>query len=287
MSLTSPALSMRFKNYMIKHAENLSPNQKLAMFLSMARFPRGVISTKPIFQRPLPRYATKVLGVKRNRNNNNPIKKSNVSGAKRRKVHAPYRYACSGTNAINRLRNQIGDSVHQLFVKDEGIIGDTTDKRNKSYYLILILKYSEKGTHVRHAISAVRVGGTLKTHVGLFGKVVTRVGGTLFVFDPWGSDRKKITDSVASDLRKKLDVKKVYIYNGKNLQARNSKGVCLGFASDFLVWASRSARINSSTLNANVYNFFKNAANEPNIMAKGSLMKYENPSPQEAVPRRT
>jgi hypothetical protein len=102
-----------------------------------------------------------------------------------------------------------------------------------------------------------------------------------------GFRQKKITDSVASDLRKKLDVKKVYIYNGKNLQARNSKGVCLGFASDFLVWASRSARINSSTLNANVYNFFKKAANEPNIMAKGSLMKYENPSPQEVVPRRT
>jgi hypothetical protein len=170
---------------------------------------------------------------------------------------------------MNRLRNTLGKHVHRLVVKGDTIRGTTSNKSLKTYYLIGIIGYLPGNIHTKHAISAVRQKDKL------------------FVFDPHGHSRQKITNMVAYRLGRKLKVKRVVIYNGEHLQARNVGGACVGFSSDFLAHVrSGKLKLNSSSINTNISSVFRRNANDPTIMHR-SLIRYETPGPQSSFPRNT
>ena len=189
-----------------------------------------------------------------------------TSGRKVRKVQTHYKNLLCETNTINRIRQTITTgSLYTLFYSNGVFSGNTGFNRHSSvssYYLIGIVGYASSGTHANHSISAIRRGPNL------------------YVFDPWGSERKDITDSVAIQLATELRVINIHMYNGQNLQAKNTTGVCVGFASDFLVRFSQVQNIN----NQKIEQAFRLNSNDPRTMAN-RLTRYNIPGPMRVVPR--
>jgi hypothetical protein len=75
----------------------------------------------------------------------------------------------------------------------------------------------EGGVHRNHAISAVKYGNTL------------------FAFDPWGKRSKSIDRKIFKNIQGRYSCTKLYMYTGKNLQEGNYLGVCVGYASNFIL----------------------------------------------------
>jgi hypothetical protein len=199
-----------------------------------------------------------------------------TENTKRRKVQTFYRQTLSSNNTLTRIRENIGPrAYHLVFSSDSasafsnnpfsGNIGFNRHPEN-SYYLITVENYS-RGLHVNHAISAIRRGDKL------------------FVFDPWGRDRKPATYMAAVQLAHKLGIYHVFIYNGRNLQYYDCAGVCVGFASDFLT-KFRNKPLISRTFNKDVSQAFRANANNTSVMER-ALMRRETPGPNSIIPRRT
>jgi hypothetical protein len=241
-----------------------------------------------------PRTSPHRLGKRKRLNGQNLSRKGRlfkVGDSKRRKVHAPYRCISNTNITIERLKDIIGNNVHQLIVNKGSIKGYIDDKSKQSYYLIGIMNYTTGGVHGRHAISAVKVTGrTVTKRIKIHGKkmyryVRKRVGDNLYVFDPHGHGRAHITNDIARNLASKLHVNKIIIYNGSHLQARNKVGACVGFSSDFLERVhGGSLRLRKSSFNRDVSRAFRVNAKNPSTMIR-SLTRFETPGPNSSVPR--
>ena len=148
---------------------------------------------------------------------------------------------------MNSLKRAFGTRVKQLVVKPrERIRFPRTTGR---LFFILIKKYDPTSTvHSAHTISAVVSNGIL------------------FVFDPWGRDRKVTTDIIATKIATRYNLF-LKIYNGPNLQAADKYGICTAFAFNFLrKFGTRS--INPINFNRNVATTFRQIANNPNSVAR-------------------
>lgn len=253
--------------------------------------PRELVELRSSPRRASPQQ----LGKRKRVNGQNLSRKGRVfrvGNSKRRKIHVRLRYTCNETSAINRLRTIIGNSVHKLFINTtEGVIRGETSKSKRSYYLITIIKYLGGTQHANHAVSAIRTGGRrISKRVKIRGKKMSKIihetiGGTLYVFDPWGNERLQITNTTGQMLGLKLKVDRVVFYNGENLQARNTQGVCVGMASDFLVKVHEDTlRLNKSSFNTNVTASFRKNANNPANMFE-RLTRYNNPTPVPTISR--
>lgn len=83
--------------------------------------------------------------------------------------------------------------------------------------LIKVIDYDSSGPHSVHAISAVKIGTTL------------------YGFNSWGASALPIDKKIFRKLATLYKCKKIQTYNGYNLQYGNQHGVCVGFASNFVL----------------------------------------------------
>ena len=79
-----------------------------------------------------------------------------------------------------------------------------------------------------------------------------------------------------------MNLSRVIMYNGVNLQAKNSKGACVGFASNFLKLAG-GVLLKTETFNKNVSNALLANSNDPNVVFKNMIKIEEGRLPE--VPR--
>lgn len=96
---------------------------------------------------------------------------------------------------------------------------------------------------------------------------VYKWGDVLYCFDPWGSRRNRISDKIFKILKEVLGCSKIRVYNGSNLQAYDTYGVCVGLSSNFIVYmANRSThlrqfyslRIKRALINQSINNIASN-----------------------------
>jgi hypothetical protein len=122
------------------------------------------------------------------------------------------------------------------------------------FFEIGIYGYKPGTKNSKHAISAIKRGNHL------------------YVFDPWGSNRNLLTNIASIQLKRILRVPKLTVYNGKNLQLFDNRGICVGFSTAALVYLSKlfSTRwkniqnVSQTNFNTTMFNHFKNFVNSPN-----------------------
>jgi len=100
--------------------------------------------------------------------------------------------------------------------------GQLTDKkynfdRNIVGLSVTVNDYTTSGSHITHAISAVRYNNIL------------------FCFNSWGKSARKIDSKIFNEFASLYNCKIVFIYNGPNIQADNELGVCVGLSSNFII----------------------------------------------------
>ena len=83
--------------------------------------------------------------------------------------------------------------------------------------LITVQKYSEGGMHAAHAIAAVKHGDTL------------------FAMNAWGDRSLPMDANIFNIVKERYGCARVYIYSGESLQQGDSFGVCVGYASNFVL----------------------------------------------------
>ena len=83
--------------------------------------------------------------------------------------------------------------------------------------LIKVVNYDSSGPHVVHAISAVKIGTTL------------------YGFNAWGASALPVDKKIFRQLATRYKCKNIQTYNGYDLQYGNQYGVCVGFASNFVL----------------------------------------------------
>jgi hypothetical protein len=108
------------------------------------------------------------------------------------------------------------------------------------YFLISMYQNNNK---VGHAIAAVKQGDKL------------------FVFNPWGTAIRHETRIAATAIANHFNVStgNIIYYKGRNLQAHNRDGVCVGFSKKFLIETNkRSTNWNPTTFNSNVESVLTN-----------------------------
>ena len=100
----------------------------------------------------------------------------------------------------------------------------------------------------------------------------------LYVFDPHGMYRKKITNNMTELLRIKLNIPKdhVRIYDDHSPQNRNKKGVCVAITRLFILYMVKILKhnINQNTFNKLVSNHFTNFYNSTTTTYTCAAMYY-------------
>jgi len=113
---------------------------------------------------------------------------------------------------------EMAETLQQLIlnVKDE----------HKLAILIGVTNYSANKNLPNHAIA------------------VYKWGDILYCFDSWGDRRNKVSTRIFKIIYEITNSSKLRIYNGPNLQAYNTFGVCVGLASNFIIiMANRTTHI--------------------------------------------
>ena len=82
---------------------------------------------------------------------------------------------------------------------------------------ITVTPYTKGGMHSSHAISAVK-----------FNK-------HLFCFNAWGENHKPLDSAIYRNLAKRYNCDKIIIYEGPSLQSGDPYGVCVGYATNFIL----------------------------------------------------
>ena len=176
---------------------------------------------------------------------------------KRRKI-APkkWRYCNTDPTLLNSLRTNHGVFAKRVIVDANGTIHFPPAIETSRAFLILLRAEGRMG----HAISAILQSGTL------------------YVFDPHGRDRdRSATNRVARLIARRIGkpiVRHVKIYGGPSLQARNTYGICTGFAHDFLILQGRNQRFTRETFNNAMERTFHVLAQSPNKAA--NIMRYHS-----------
>jgi hypothetical protein len=83
--------------------------------------------------------------------------------------------------------------------------------------LITVQNYAAGGMHTAHAIAAVKHGDTL------------------YAMNPWGIRGLPVDTAVFNIVKERYGCARVYIYNGESLQLGDPFGVCVGYASNFVL----------------------------------------------------
>jgi hypothetical protein len=140
---------------------------------------------------------------------------------------------------IRRIRGNIPEDVtfikiqieasanREMAEKLQKLIFNIKDE-NKVAILIGVTNYSANQNLPHHAIA------------------VYKWGNILYCFDSWGAKRNKISTTIFKIIYEmmKTNRSKLQIYNGPNLQAYNTFGVCVGLASNFIIiMANRTTHI--------------------------------------------
>jgi hypothetical protein len=118
-------------------------------------------------------------------------------------------------------------SNREMAEKLQKLILNVKDE-NKVAILIGVTNYSANQNLPNHAIA------------------VYKWGDILYCFDSWGANRNKISTTIFKIIYEMIKTKrsKLQIYNGPNLQAYNTYGVCVGLASNFIIiMANRTTHI--------------------------------------------
>ena len=109
---------------------------------------------------------------------------------------------------------------------------------------IVVRPYSSGRTHSAHAISAVKYNDTL------------------FAFNAWGRNHLAKDINIFRKLKIKYNCSKLFIYKGPSMQAGDPYGVCVGYATNFVM--EMLVKIEEGTLPIRVtqekYNFFVHTA---------------------------
>ena len=183
----------------------------------------------------------KVLGKRPREANTNLTRKNRLlkeGNAKRRKVQTSYRTIACQSNTIRRIRSSVSFPVYIIdaYMGENDQVywyGGTTftTHAKQAGYLFNIIGYAVGGPHTSHAISAYRLGDKL------------------YVFDPWGEDRKLVSKVLARSLKAYIPgVKKLMQYNGPNLQSTNAYGACVGLSANFIILASRGMPLTNNSV---------------------------------------
>ena len=101
-------------------------------------------------------------------------------------------------------------------------------QENKVAFIIGVLDYrvSEIPLHRNHAIAAYKWDDTL------------------YCADPWGYKARAISKTIFKNLQELTGCKYLRVYKGRNLQAYDTSGVCVGLSSNFLTYmANRKTHI--------------------------------------------
>jgi len=94
-------------------------------------------------------------------------------------------------------------------------LGKSTDK--VLGIIIIITPYTVGKLHSSHAISAVKYNDTL------------------YAFNAWGEGHKSVDNDIFNYLKNKYNCDKLLIYKGPSLQAGDPYGVCVGYATNFIL----------------------------------------------------
>jgi hypothetical protein len=128
-----------------------------------------------------------------------------------------------------------------ISVLKKNVTPTSINNMSKPIYFLIIMY--QKTNKVGHAIAAVKQGDKL------------------FVFNPWGTEIRHETRIAATAIAKHFNVstRNIIYYKGRNLQARNRDGVCVGFSKKFLIETNkRSTNWNPTTFNRNVESVLTN-----------------------------
>lgn len=83
--------------------------------------------------------------------------------------------------------------------------------------LIGVFNYLPGTKDINHAIAAYKVGNIL------------------YCFDPWGIQRKDKSQRIFKILKKIYNPRYFLVYEGSNLQTKNTRGACVGLSSNFII----------------------------------------------------
>ena len=114
--------------------------------------------------------------------------------------------------------------------------------------------------HENHAISAIRRRDKL------------------YVFDPWGQDRKQVSQVVGRILKRYMPgVTTLSYYNGPNLQMSNTHGACVGLSANLIIWYGQGMSLNNKTVQNTI---------GPRVANIGrNITRFEKPGPLSVVKR--
>lgn len=122
-------------------------------------------------------------------------------------------YAASPTRGLLREKYvngrllRINDNPLQLGTSADKVVG----------MIVVVTPYTVGKLHSSHAISAVKYNNTL------------------FAFNAWGEGHKSVDNDIFNYLKNKYNCDKLLIYKGPSLQAGDPYGVCVGYATNFIL----------------------------------------------------
>jgi hypothetical protein len=140
---------------------------------------------------------------------------------------------------LRRIRGNIPADVK--FIKIQIEAAPNREMAEKLQKLILNLKDEHK-VAILIGVTNYSANQNLPNHA----IAVYKWGDILYCFDSWGEKRNKISTTIFKIIYEmiKTNSSKLRIYNGPNLQAYNTFGVCVGLASNFIIiMANRTTHI--------------------------------------------
>ena len=163
------------------------------------------------------------------------------------------------------IQQYVPSKVYTVTFEPNGVfsehIGFNFQEKTTVFYLVGIRDYIQvPGIHASHATAVIRRGNKM------------------YVFDPWGSDRLPPTTIMGSALAYQLNIPlaNVRYYSGKNLQALDTKGVCVGLSTKMIIETQKiiqsGMNINHPNFNQRIQNFLSINANNPNKLFKNLTM---------------
>ena len=154
---------------------------------------------------------------------------------KLRKLTCEFRDPIHDPATLKRIKRRLSSSDQKMNVLRYGVLinpftksidiifNDPIQIENKTAFMIGVYNYTPNGIHKNHAMAA---------------KII---GDKMFFFNAWGVDSQTVDSKISAKLAQSIKsingkkLSKIIHYKGRNFQAYNSFGVCVGYSASFIL----------------------------------------------------